>query len=195
MRRSLLIILVACLLTQSFCYLNNTDKSRVRIPLIPPDPLVTALHVAVYNGSPEDLLLYQVFQPDTFVDLEVPSGPDRIFVIWAETTPGIAKYYGQSNPVDVGGDNDEEVMLSMRQFGTVVSVFNLDYSSDYQKLTWKSIYGASLYEILKDNGNSFYYFDAYSTGTSFSPAIGPNYKIKAHSSLFNLVSEMSPISL
>ena len=188
MKRIAVFIMAALLFPLFSCYLNTTDKSRVSLKTTP-KPDVTALHVAVYDGVPaeENLLLYQVFLPETPVDLEVPTGEDRIFVIWAETIPGIARYYGKSSPVDIGSDDSEVVTLSMSDM-TIVSVFNIRADGG-SKTIWNTIYGTDNYELWYRGSVKKQELLYYGPNTYYNDEYLPNiYGLKVHSSLFNLSS-------
>jgi hypothetical protein len=187
------VVLVGLLIIPMSCYIVNTEKGTSRVMLAQSFPAgVTALHAAVFQGTSaeENLLAYQIFYPGQSVNMSVPGGAARIFVVWGEgSTPGIATYYGTAGPTDVASDGDIEVPVIMQAITT--ALVNVRYDPDYWKSTWNHLQGATDYNLQ-------YYYDAspvfrtvylgpyiayYYSGP---PPSSVDVRIKATSSIFNL---------
>lgn len=180
--------LIIILLLSSSCYLNEKDDGRIVFRLNPPAPAdVARLHIAAYenSGTEENLLLYQVVNPDSIVDIEVPAGNRRIFTIWAEGHDGHALYYGTTQPVDIDGGDSLEVSLRMYRFDdtSAVPVFDIYWSNPFVR--WNAINGATAYELRNGNGGIIYFGpDNYlNTGN------GDSFEVRAYSSTFGIYSD------
>ncbi len=192
--KKIFILLYALLLSPLSCYLVTTENgiSRVKLALITPfPPGVTALHVAVYQGAAvdENLIFYQVYFPGSAVVTNIPSGPDRIFALWAEGTTGTATYYGTAGPLNLGGGANQILPISMVRFNVSANVFNFIYTNP--TYTWNPAVGAAAYELKEVN--TFYtlqtiYFGPATRFNSSGPIFGKS-TIRAYSSVFNLFSD------
>ncbi len=183
------------------CFLVNTDSGMTRVMFgqmqsFPAD--VTALHAAVYEETTQDsnLLEYQVFYPGSSVALYVPAGPSRIFVFWGETAKGTAGYYGTAGPLNVESGGNMRLPVVVQKIDN--SIFNIAYNSNINIATWKSVAGASLYELQYQYNIGTTFVDLVwktvfiGNDVKFSgapPAYLDTVRIRASSSVFNLTTE------
>lgn len=185
-----LIIMIVLLIAPMSCYLNNKDDSRVTINLstIPAD--VKVVHVAVYDGvvNDDNLLLVETFSPIKSVELSVPTGANRIFVVWGEGDKGLAVRCGASTPVTVD-QGTSSVSVKMDPFSQ--TLFSLSYVGTGSPVTynWNPISGATEYELQANSIGGFntIYFGQKNTFN------GPTYyygeRVKAYQSAFDLYSD------
>ncbi|MBN1531482.1 MAG: hypothetical protein JXA20_02360 [Spirochaetes bacterium] len=185
---ALFIVLMA--LTPS-CYLVNTERGTSRIMLAQTLPAgVTALHVAVYQGTAadENLLSYQVFYQGQSVNMTVPGGSARIFVIWGEgSTPGIVTHCGAAGPVNVASDSDMEVPVAMQ----LIEDSSFQLIDESYGMKWEQVNGINEYELQYQPGYSGPFQTVYvGPGTVYytTKSGEGDWRIRGVSRVFNLTT-------
>jgi hypothetical protein len=188
----ILISFIPILLVSCFEYDGRTSRALIKAMVHFPSD-VAKIHVAVYDGAilPERLLLTQTATPSTGLDISVPAGELRMFLIVGEDYEGYAKYYGTSGPYSVSEDNTVNVVASMKPFA---SNFGLDFKwvNPIVHIIWNFMPGASHYTVMRKDGAFTEYFVLYMGPLNdYSPTNYQTHRVNAYYEIFNLYTVWS----
>jgi hypothetical protein len=195
----ILISFIPIFFVSCFEYEGRTSRALIKALVHFPSD-VAKVHVAVYDGAilADRLVLTETAIPSTGLNITVPPGENRMFLIVGEDYAGLAKYYGVSGPYHVSDENTVNVVANMLPIATNFGLVHI-VGAGPSPIRWNNLPGVTFYTIkIFDPGggpynatyvgplNSFY----YNPGT----AIVLNGIGNAYYEVFNLYSVWSNIA-
>jgi hypothetical protein len=191
----ILMAFIPVLLISCFEYDGRTSRALIKaLVRFPSD--VAKIHVAVYDGAilPDNILLTETATPSSGLNISVPAGENRMFLILGEDYEGLAKYYGVSGPYNVSEDSMVDVVANMKK---IADNFNLTHpvGAAATPLVWNSMPGATQYTVMRMNVTGqgvpilpfvLHYFGFVNTCAAFTSTT--YYSISAFYEVFNLNS-------
>lgn len=148
----ILIVLMPFVLFSCFEFVGGANMSKRILNLAIAAPAdVSKIHIAVFDGAmtPDRVIYKQSFVAGSSIPLDLPTGINRIVVVWAEGFSGTGIYYGSLGPVTIQEGDNTLLPIQMIRFHTnsTIDAFNLQYP-----LKWNAIPGAFSYELQYNDG-------------------------------------------
>lgn len=190
----ILILLMPFTLFSCFEFVGGTNMSKrmLNIAIAAPGD-VAKLHIGVFDTviSAETMIYNQTVAAGSSIPLDLPTGINRIVLVWAEGHDGLANYYGSIGPIIIDESEDTTLPIQMKKFYTngSTNAFNIQDipGSNIGEIQWNSIPGAITYSLETD-------LTQITGETSIVPSrrIGT---IRVLNSVFNIPSVSVPFNL